>query len=661
MAGALVPEDDLYARLEVAVDASPEAIELAWRALLKRHHPDVAGDTLVALERAKRINVAHDWLSDSGLRARYDRERLGLGAIPPGRARTGVRHGRPPRAWPPQPAHRPTAARARRSTRPDLVRGDPAQRLERFLDRVTRLSGEELDRLAAAEPPPIAFLATIRRFVTPEAAAEFEATEAAVAARVPARALGGGRAPRRAARGRRGARPVAVPRRHAGRAVPRPGARPAAAGVGGVHRPAALRAQRRRGGRRAGRVATMTTIEAATLVRASVGGGRATTARGRRPWTATRTRRSGSPRCSRPVTWRRHSRPDGLTLATAARARRLLARVGHVEALPQAFPAATFTSLTAPSVRATRASAEERPREGTRGPSRPLALAPTGSAAAGAAAAARLGDRQLARRAERSMSGRASAGLVALMIALIMPSATSCGRGDRDVREPDRLEARRGTRRSTARRRCSRRRSRAPRAPSGVSASSATMSLMPIRPPGRSTRAISREHGRLVGRQVDDAVADDDVDRLGRQRERLDVALEELDVRGAGLGGVRLGQRQHLVGHVEAEGAAGRPDPLGREQDVDATAGARGRGRARPGGGPRRRSGCRSRARRGRPRPAARRARGRSTGSAPIVSGSLQHEAPWEARTRGVGVVLAGRSRGWSRWSWLRAPRCCGS
>ena len=147
MAGALVPEDDLYGRLEVAVDASPEAIELAWRALLKRHHPDVAGDTLAALERAKRINVAHDWLSDSGLRARYDRERLGLGAIPPGRARTGVRHGRPPRAWPPQPAPRPTAARARRSTRPDLVRGEPAQRLERFLDRVTRLSGRR------ARPP----------------------------------------------------------------------------------------------------------------------------------------------------------------------------------------------------------------------------------------------------------------------------------------------------------------------------------------------------------------------------------------------------------------------------------------------------------------------------------------------------------------------------
>ena len=44
MPAPLVPDDDLYARLEVGLDASPEAIELAWRALLKRHHPDVAGD-----------------------------------------------------------------------------------------------------------------------------------------------------------------------------------------------------------------------------------------------------------------------------------------------------------------------------------------------------------------------------------------------------------------------------------------------------------------------------------------------------------------------------------------------------------------------------------------------------------------------------------------
>ena len=59
-----------------------------------------------------------------------------------------------------------------------------------------------------------------------------------------------------------------------------------------------------------------------------------------------------------------------------------------------------------------------------------------------------------------------------------------------------------------------------------------------------------------------------------RQRDRLDVALEELDVGRAGLGRVALGEREHLVGHVEAERAAGRADALRGEQDVDPAAGA---------------------------------------------------------------------------------------
>ena len=80
------------------------------------------------------------------------------------------------------------------------------------------------------------------------------------------------------------------------------------------------------------------------------------------------------------------------------------------------------------------------------------------------------------------------------------------------------------------------------------------------------------EDGWLVGRQVDDAVADDHVDALGRERDRLDLALEELDVVGAGLGGVAPGQAEHLVGHVQAKGAPGCADTLGREEDVDAAA-----------------------------------------------------------------------------------------
>ncbi|HEY5434041.1 MAG TPA: DnaJ domain-containing protein, partial [Candidatus Limnocylindrales bacterium] len=108
MPAPLVPDDDLYARLELELDASPEAIELAWRALLKQHHPDVAGDGAAALERAKRINVAHDWLADPSLRARYDRERAGV----PGRR--SVRDGGPLR----RPARPPRAAGAASPARP---------------------------------------------------------------------------------------------------------------------------------------------------------------------------------------------------------------------------------------------------------------------------------------------------------------------------------------------------------------------------------------------------------------------------------------------------------------------------------------------------------------------------------------------------------------
>src|SRR5258706_9325188 len=131
----MLPTDDLYARLELPVNASYEAIEIAWRALLKQHHPDVAGPA--AGDLAKRINVAHDWLSDPELRARYDRERhprrtssVGLGGRrqPPG-ARSSVRSDRVAR--PPTP-RRPV---------------DPAQAIAQHVDRIRRLTQDELDRL----------------------------------------------------------------------------------------------------------------------------------------------------------------------------------------------------------------------------------------------------------------------------------------------------------------------------------------------------------------------------------------------------------------------------------------------------------------------------------------------------------------------------------
>jgi curved DNA-binding protein CbpA len=159
-----LPADDLYARLEIASDASPEVIELAWRSLLRQHHPDVAGPS--GLERAKRINVAHDWLSDPELRGRYDRER-GI--------RRSVRDtgGRDPRS---RDGEAPRPVRSRPA--------DPAEALARFLDRVAALDADDIDRLACADPTPIAFAATIARFLPPDRLDALEAAEAAVATRL---------------------------------------------------------------------------------------------------------------------------------------------------------------------------------------------------------------------------------------------------------------------------------------------------------------------------------------------------------------------------------------------------------------------------------------------------------------------------------------------
>ena len=57
-----------------------------------------------------------------------------------------------------------------------------------------------------------------------------------------------------------------------------------------------------------------------------------------------------------------------------------------------------------------------------------------------------------------------------------------------------------------------------------------------------------------------------------RERELLDHALEEMDIGDARLLGVRAGECEHLVGHVEAVGDAGRADALRREDHVDPAA-----------------------------------------------------------------------------------------
>lgn len=354
MPGQPLPDDDLYARLEVTVDASPEAIELAWRALLKRHHPDVAGEGEAALDRAKRINIAHDWLSEPDLRARYDEERLGLGVAPGARVRRSGYRPRASRApWARQPGSRATArAGARRSPRPDLVRGDPDQRLARFLDRVSRLTPDELDRMAAAEPPPIAFLATVRRFLTPDAMQSFSAVETELARRVPA----GRWAETGLREGLLGVAAelvltpflddmLAEPFRSRARdrllrawdaSLDQPRYGPNGDGVAAVR----------------DRAATLTREELAAFLRASQG-----IAADDRPWPASLDRdedealRISALLAARDVA---AAMPvEGLAPAVVTRSRRLAARIGHVTALRHAFLPALYAALVAPWTAAT--------------------------------------------------------------------------------------------------------------------------------------------------------------------------------------------------------------------------------------------------------------------------------------------------------------------
>ncbi len=140
----------------------------------------------------------------------------------------------------------------------------------------------------------------------------------------------------------------------------------------------------------------------------------------------------------------------------------------------------------------------------------------------------------------------------------------------------------RGTRRTTGRPRCSRRSCRVRPALVGASAVVSDHVADADATTGPQHAGDLSEDGRLVRRQVDDAVADDDVDRRRRERDRFDPALAELDVRGARLGGVAAGQLEHLVGHVEAVREAGRARRARRTAARRCRRPTRGPGRSRP-------------------------------------------------------------------------------
>ena len=65
-----IPEFNLYAELEVSERASAETIQAAYRSLQLRNHPDRVGPGTG--DRAVRLNIARDWLTDPTRRSWYD-------------------------------------------------------------------------------------------------------------------------------------------------------------------------------------------------------------------------------------------------------------------------------------------------------------------------------------------------------------------------------------------------------------------------------------------------------------------------------------------------------------------------------------------------------------------------------------------------------------
>ena len=112
---AMLTVVDPYRMLQVIPDAEPEVIQAAYRALARKHHPDVGGSEM----QMAMLNAAWETLRDQGERARYDLDRKTAAA-----AQTTKEEpcGADQRTPVPTPSPRPMSARARSGTVLDFGR-----------------------------------------------------------------------------------------------------------------------------------------------------------------------------------------------------------------------------------------------------------------------------------------------------------------------------------------------------------------------------------------------------------------------------------------------------------------------------------------------------------------------------------------------------------
>lgn len=97
-----VMSKDLYKILGVPRNVSEQELRAAYRALVKKYHPDTGAGSSV--ERFREIQAAYETLSDPGRRAVYDRERSRTAPLSAAVERTG-RPGRQERVRRGDPSH----------------------------------------------------------------------------------------------------------------------------------------------------------------------------------------------------------------------------------------------------------------------------------------------------------------------------------------------------------------------------------------------------------------------------------------------------------------------------------------------------------------------------------------------------------------------------